>query len=175
LCATCLFLRVTDLGESHSSTSGTPRSRLPVQNTDSTLEPLSRDPVVSNRDVRPAGAPSPSLLVLCGHPRPCSATPCTATITPTLLSTRGRDAATPAIVPRTDHRQRLPRARLETPQSTTTPSPSKPPLFRYKARHDAETGVRFTRTTANSPALYAIPLHVDKQCGVPVDHPLLGL
>jgi hypothetical protein len=35
LCATCLFLRVTDLGESHSSTSGTPRSRLPVQNTDS--------------------------------------------------------------------------------------------------------------------------------------------
>jgi hypothetical protein len=34
LCATCLFLRVTDLGESHSSTSGTPRSRLPVQNTD---------------------------------------------------------------------------------------------------------------------------------------------
>jgi hypothetical protein len=40
LCATCLFLRVTDLGESHSSTSGTPRSRLPVQNTDrSRVEP----------------------------------------------------------------------------------------------------------------------------------------
>jgi hypothetical protein len=40
LCATCLFLRVTDLGESHSSTSGTPRSRLPVQNIDkyTTLE-----------------------------------------------------------------------------------------------------------------------------------------
>jgi hypothetical protein len=30
LCATCLFLRVTDLGKSHSSTSGTPLSRLPV-------------------------------------------------------------------------------------------------------------------------------------------------
>jgi hypothetical protein len=48
-------------------------------------------------------------------------------------------------------------------------------MFKYKARHDAETGARFARTTANSPALYAIPLHVAKQCGMPVDHPLLGL
>jgi hypothetical protein len=46
--------------------------------------------------------------VLRGHPRPYSATLGTATTTPALLSTRGRDAATPAAVPRTDHRQRLP-------------------------------------------------------------------
>jgi hypothetical protein len=117
----------------------------------------------------------PQLSVLYGHPRHCSATPYTAATTPTLLGTRGRDAATPATVPRTDHRQRLPRARLETPRSTTTPSPSKPLLFKYRARHDVETGARFARTTANSPALYAIPPHVAKQCSVPVNHPLLGL
>jgi hypothetical protein len=64
-----------------------------------------------------------------GHPRPCSATSRTTTTTPTLLGTRGRDAATPATVPRTDQRLRLPRAHLETPRSTTTPSPSKPPCL----------------------------------------------
>jgi hypothetical protein len=119
------------------------------------------------------------------HPRhcqSCAAIPApaapragTAATTPTLLSMRGRDAATPATVPRTDHRQRLPRARLKTPRPTTTPSPSKPPLFKYRAHHDAETGARTAGTTANSPALYAIPPHVAKQCGMSVNHPLLGL
>jgi hypothetical protein len=33
--------------------------------------------------------PSPSLSVLCGHPRPCSATPRTATTSPTLLERTG--------------------------------------------------------------------------------------
>jgi hypothetical protein len=156
----------------HSRTANMSRPR---RGAGCTLEPFSRDSIGSNRDVRPAGAPSPSLSVLCGHPRPCSATPGTATTTPALLGTRGRDAATPATVPRTDHRQWLPRARVETPQSTTTPSPSNPPLFKYKARHDAKTRVRFARTTADSPALYAIPPHEAKQGGMPVNHPLLGL
>jgi hypothetical protein len=110
-----------------------------------------------------------------GHPRPCSATPGTAPTTPALLSPRGRDAATPATVPRTDRRQRLPRARLKTPQPTTMPSPSKPPLFKYGTHHDDKTGARTARTTASSPALYAIPPHVAKQCGMLVIHPLLGL
>jgi hypothetical protein len=127
-----------------------------------TLEPSSCYFAGSSHDVRPAGARSPSLSVLCGHPRPCSATPGTATTTPTLLSTRGRDAATPATAPRTDHRQRLPRARLETPRSTTTPPPSKTPLFKHRARHDAMTGSRFAKTTINSLTLYAIPSHVAK-------------
>jgi hypothetical protein len=109
------------------------------------------------------------------HPRPCSASPGTATTTPALLSTPGRDAATPAAVPRTDHRQRLPRARLRAPRPTTTPSPSKRPLFKYGIRHDDKTGARTARTTANSPAPYVIPPHVAKQCSTPVNHPLLGL
>jgi hypothetical protein len=87
----------------------------------------------------------------------------------------GRDAATPATVPRTDHRQRPPRARLKTPQPTTTPSPSKLPLFKYGTRHDDKTGARTAGTTANSTALHAIPPHVAKQCGMLVIHPLLGL
>jgi hypothetical protein len=109
-----------------------------------------------------AGAPSPPLLVLCGRPRPCSATPGTATTTPALLSTRGRDAAMPAAVPCTDHRQRLPRARLRTSRPTTTPPPSKPPLFKYWTRRDDKTGARIARTTVSSAALYAIPPHVAK-------------
>jgi hypothetical protein len=127
-----------------------------------TLEPSFRDSAESNRDVRPAGAPSPSLSILCGHPRPCCATPCTATTTPTLLSMQGRDAATPAAAPRTDRRQRLPRARLKTPRSTTTPPPSKSPLFKHRMRHNVVTGTRFARMVANSTALYAIPPRVAK-------------
>jgi hypothetical protein len=118
----------------HFRTANAPRPR---RGAGRTLEPSTCDPAGSNLDVRPAGAPSPSLSILCGHPRPCCATPRTATTTPTLLSTRGRDAATPATAPRTDHRQRFPRARLETPQSTTTPPPSKPPLFKHMAHRDA--------------------------------------
>jgi hypothetical protein len=109
------------------------------------------------------------------HPCPCDTTSGTATTTPTLLSTRERDAATPATVLRTDRHQRLPRARLRTPQPTTTPSPSKPPLFKYGTRHDDKTGARAARTAANSPALHAIPPPVAKQCGMPVNRPLLGL
>jgi hypothetical protein len=133
----------------------------------------------------PAAPSNPSLMTLQGqimtsgrrerHPRPCSATPGTATTTPVLLSMRGRDAATPATVPCTDHRQRLLRARLRTPQPTTMPSPSKSPLFKYGTRRDDKTGARTVRTAANPPALYTIPPHVAKQCGMPVNHPLLGL
>jgi hypothetical protein len=121
------------------------------------------------------GAPSPPLLVLCGRLRVCSTTPGTATTTPALLGSRGRDAATPTTVPRTDHRQRLPGARLKTPRLTTMPSPSKPPLFKYKERHDDKTVARTARTAANSAALHAILPHVAKQCGMLVIHPLLGL
>jgi hypothetical protein len=63
----------------------------------------------------PAAPSNPSLMTLQGqtmtsgrrgrHPHPCSATPGTATTTPALLSTWGRYAATPATVPRTNHRQ----------------------------------------------------------------------
>jgi hypothetical protein len=127
-----------------------------------TLEPSSRDSTGSNRDVRPAGAPSPSLSVLCGHPRPCCATPRTATTAPMLLSTRRWDTATPATAPRTDRCQQLPRACLKTPRSTATPPPSKSPLFKHRTRHDAATGARFARTAINSTALYATPPHVEK-------------
>jgi hypothetical protein len=139
------------------------------------LELFSRESGGSSLDVRPTGAPSPPLLDLCSRPCPCSATPGTAATTLALLNTRGRDAATPATVPRTDHRQRPPRARLETPQPTTTPSPSKPPLFKYGTCHDDKTGARTARTAANSAALHAIPPHVAKQCSMLVIHPLLGL
>jgi hypothetical protein len=84
--------------------------------------------------------PSPSLSILCGHPRPCYATPSTATTTPTLLSTRGRNAATPAAAPRTERCQQPPRSRLQTPRSTTTP---KLLLFEHRTCHDAATGARF--------------------------------
>jgi hypothetical protein len=143
----------------HSRTANAPHPR---RGAGCTLELFPRESAGSSHDVRPAGAPSPPLLDLCGRPRPRDATPGTATTTPTLLSTRGRDAATPATVPRTDHRQRLPRARLKTPRPTTTPSPSKPPLFEYRARHDDKTVARTARTAANSAALHAIPPHVAK-------------
>jgi hypothetical protein len=102
------------------------------------------------------------VLILCGHPHPCCATPCAATTTPTLLSTRGRDAATPATAPCTERRQRLLRARLKAPRSTTTPPPSKSPLFKHRTRHNALTGARFARTVVYSTALYAIPPQVAK-------------
>jgi hypothetical protein len=133
----------------------------------------------------PPAPSNPSLVNLQGQtmtsgrrerrPRPCSAMPGTATTTPALLGTRGRDTATPATVPRTDRRQQLPRARLRTPRPTTTPSPSKPPLFKYGTRYDDKTGARAARMAANSPALHAIPPPVAEQCGMPVNRPLLGL
>jgi hypothetical protein len=156
----------------HSRTANVPHPR---RGAGCTLESFPCEFAGSNHDVRPAGAPSPPLLVLCSRPRACSATPGTATTTPALLGTRGRDAATPATAPRTDHRQRLPRARLKTPRPTTTPSPSKPPLFEYRTRHGDTTRARTARTTANSAVLHAIPPHVAKQCDMLVIHPLLGL
>jgi hypothetical protein len=138
-----------------------------------------------NLEGGPAAPSNPSLMTLQGqtmtsgrrkrHPRSCSATPSTATTTLALCSTRGRDAATPTTVPRMDHRQQLPRARLRTPRPTTTPSPSKPLLFKYGTSHNYKTGARTARTAANSPTLYAIPPHVAEQCSMPVNYPLLGL
>jgi hypothetical protein len=61
------------------------------------------------------------------------------------------------------------------PQPTTTPSPSKLPLFKYGTRHDDKTRARTARTTANSAVLHAILPHVAKQCDMLVIHPLLGL
>jgi hypothetical protein len=143
----------------HSRTANVSR---PLRGTGCTLEPFPRQSVGSNHDVRPAGAPSPPLLVLCGRPRARSAMPGTATTTPALLGTRGWDAATLATVPRTDHRQRLPQARLKTPRQTTTPSPSKPPLFVYRTRLDDKTVARAAGTATNFAALHAIPPHVAK-------------
>jgi hypothetical protein len=156
----------------HSRTANAPRPR---RGAGCTLEPFPRESAGTNHDVGPAGAPSPPLLVLCGRPRACSATPGTAATTPALLNTRGRDATTPATVPHTDHRQRLPRARLETPQPTITRSPSKLPLFKYRTPRDDKTVARTAKTAANSTALYAILSHVAKLCGMLVIHPLLGL
>jgi hypothetical protein len=68
---------------------------------------------------------------------------------------------------------KLPQARLRTPRPTTTPSPSKPPLFQYGTFHDDKTVARTARTTANSAALHAILPHVAKQCGMLVIHPSL--
>jgi hypothetical protein len=156
----------------HSRMANAPRPR---RGEGCTLEPFPRESAGTNRDVRPAGAPSPPLLVLCGRPRACSTTPGTAATTPALLGTRGRDAATPTVVSCTDHRQRLSRVRQETPRPTTTPSPSKPPLFEYRARHGDKTVARTARTAANSAVLHAILPHVAKQCGMFVIHPHLGL
>jgi hypothetical protein len=89
-------------GQDVAATAAVPRVAL----VNGTLEPLSCDYAGSNHDAGPAVAPSPSLSTPCGHPRHCRATLHTATTTPTLLSTRGRDAATPATAPRTGHCQR---------------------------------------------------------------------
>jgi hypothetical protein len=143
-------------GQDVAATAAVPRVAL----VNGTLEPLSRDYAGSNHDARPAVAPSLTLSTPCGHPRHCRATPCTATTAPTLLSTRGRDAATPATAPHTGHCQWPPRARSKPLRSTTTPLPSKPLLFGHRTRHDAATGGRFARTAINSTTLFAIPQHV---------------
>jgi hypothetical protein len=143
-------------GQDVTATTAVPRVALASD----TLEPLSHDYAGSNHDARPAAAPSPLLSTPCGRPCHCRATPRTATTTPTLLSTWGRDAVTPATVPRTGHCQRPPRALSEPLRSTTTPLPSKPLLFGHRTRHDAVTRARFARTAINSTALFAIPQHV---------------
>jgi hypothetical protein len=143
-------------GQDVAATTAVPR----VAPASGTLEPLSRDYAGSDHDARPAAAPSPSLSTPCGRPCHCRATPCTATTTPTLLSTRGQDAVTPATVPRMGHCQRPPRALSEPLRSTTTPLLSKPLLFGHRTRHDAATRAIFARTAINSTALFAIPQHV---------------
>jgi hypothetical protein len=55
------------------------------------------------------------------------------------------------------------------------PSPSKPPLFKYRTRRDDKTVATTARTAANSAALYAILPHVAKQCGMLVTQPILGI
>jgi hypothetical protein len=143
-------------GQDVAASTAVPRAA-PASNT---LEPLSRDYAGSNHDARPSAAPSPSLSAPYGHPYHRRATPRTATTTPTLLSTRGRDVVTPATVPRTGHCQRPPRSLSEPLRSTTMPLPSKPLLFGHRTRHDAATAARFARTAINSTALFAIPQHV---------------
>jgi hypothetical protein len=92
-------------------------------------------------------------------------------------SARGQDVATPATVPRTDPRWWHPRAGppAAAGQPTSTPPPSKPPLYEHWTRHDAPTGARFARTVVNSVALLAMPSHVGEQCGTLVNCSLLGL
>jgi hypothetical protein len=143
-------------GQDVAATTAVPR----VAPSSGTLEPLSRDYAGSNHDARPAAAPSLSLSAPYDHPCHRRATPHTATTTPTILSTQGRDAVTPATVPRTGHYQRPPRALSEPFRSTTTPLPSKPLLFGHRTRHDAATGARFARTTISSTTLFAILQHV---------------
>jgi hypothetical protein len=62
-----------------------------------------------------------------------------------LWSTRGRDAATPATVPRTVNHYAF---TLEAP------------LFKYRARHGATTGAGLARTGVISTGLYVVPPHV---------------
>jgi hypothetical protein len=61
----------------------------PQRLADGTLECFFRDYTRLRRDVGPAGAAIPSLSVLCGHPRRCSATPRTATTSLMLLERTG--------------------------------------------------------------------------------------
>jgi hypothetical protein len=82
------------------------------------------------------------------------------TTTPAPCGTRGRDAATPITVPRTDRRQRLPQAFLKTPRPATTPLPSKLPLFGYKVHHDDQIVARTVKAAAYSVALHTILPHV---------------
>jgi hypothetical protein len=158
----------------YSRTANTPRPRRGGGG-DHILEPLSRESAGARHDVRPAER----------HPRhcwSCAAAPVPVAPRRALLQQLRRcqargdgTRATPATVSRTDHRQRLPRAHLKTPRPTTTPLPSKPPLFGYRTRHDDETVARTARTAANSAVLHAILPRVAKQCGMPVIHNLLGL
>jgi hypothetical protein len=130
------------------------------------------------RDVRPTGTvfsvavspvrPSPPLQRRTGY---CDY------ISNVDWSARGQYAATPAIVSRTDPCRRHPRAGPWTAagQPTSTLPPSKPPLYGHRTRHDAPRGARFARTVINSVALLAMPSHIGKQCGTPVNCSLLVL
>jgi hypothetical protein len=141
-----------------------------------TSRPHKDNAVTSGR--RDQSPPSPS--VLCGHPRRprCHPRHCI-TITNTVggVGTRRQDATTPAAVRPAASRQPHPRANVwtMTKRATPTPPPLKPLVDGYKVCHDAPPDARFARTTVYSTTLYAMPLHVDKQCGTLVNCCLLGL
>jgi hypothetical protein len=132
----------------------------------------------------PAAPSNPSLMNLQGqtmtsgrqerHPRPCSATSgCYNNSGAVEHAGTGRHHAchcTP----------------YGSPSTTSSSPPEDAPANHYAfTLEDAPVQVRDTPRrqdrgkdrpdTANSPALYAIPPHVAKQCGMPVNHPLLGL
>jgi hypothetical protein len=120
---------------------------------------------------------SPSLSALYGHPCHCNITLGAVTTSPTLLERA-----------RTGHRHACHCASyglpLTAPSSRPTgggrtanlyATPSKPPLYGHRTRHDAPTGARFARTVVNSVALFVMPSHVGEQCGTPVNCSLLGL
>jgi hypothetical protein len=104
----------------------------------------------------------PLLSALCGHPRHCSATPGTATTSPTLLERTGtgrRHAChCTSYGPLLTAPSSQPAGSVRTANLYTTTSKS--PLYGHRTRHDAPTGARFTRTVANSAALLATPPHI---------------
>jgi hypothetical protein len=125
----------------------------------------SHDFAGSNHDVRPAGAPSPPLQCHAGH----------------CYNNSG------AVEHAGTGRRHVCHCTPYGSPSTTSSSPSEDALANHYAitleaapvqvpdtprRQDR---ARTARTTANSPTLCAIPPHVAKQCGMPVNHPLLGL
>jgi hypothetical protein len=107
---------------------------------------------------------SPSLSTLRDHPCHCCTTPGTVATSRRCWGARGQDVATTATVPRTAPRQRHPQIgpRTAAGRPTTTPPPSKPPLYGHRTHHDAPAGGGFARTAVSSVALLAIPPHVGK-------------
>jgi hypothetical protein len=71
---------------------------------------------------------------------------------PALWSVQERDAALPAIVPRTDRRQQLPQTRPKTSRPSAALLPSKLLLFGYKIRHDSQIAARTVQAAAYSTA-----------------------
>jgi hypothetical protein len=105
---------------------------------------------------------SPSLSTLYDHPCHCRTTPGTVTTSRRCWGARGQDVATAATVPRTGPPSTAPSNRPTTAasQPTTTPSPTKPLLYKHRTHHDTSTGAGFARTAVSSTALLAMPLHV---------------
>jgi hypothetical protein len=130
------------------------------------------------RDVGPAG-PVTSVAISPVRPSPPPPTP-----NPALHhhhqhcgGTGRQDAAMSAAVRPAASRQPYPRVNVRTTTKRATPTspPLKPLLDGYRARHDAPLDTRFAKTTVYSVALYAMPLHADKQCDTLVNCRLLGL
>jgi hypothetical protein len=120
---------------------------------------------------------SPSLSALCGHPCHSHTTPDAVATSRRCRDEQGQDVATTATAPRTGFPSTAPSNWLTTAagQPTTTLQPSKPLLYAHRMHHDASTGAGFARTAVSSTALFAIPLHVSKQCSVHVSCSPLGL